>query len=393
LIAVIAFTLAVDYLVYGLIIPLTPFSLAGISKDQDLVILAGAYGLGTLVSTPIFGYLGDRFGCRRLILAGALTLGLTAGLLAWAPTFTILITARVLQGVAAAATWTAGLALVAEHYSGDRVRMMGFALMGSTSGSVIGPALAGGLYAIGGYRLPFWVVMVVIAIDLLALVALIPADQRNRVPDATVFSLVNDRTVRVAAVAVVLAAAAWTVVETLVPNHVARGGADPARIGVMFTVTTLIYGLSAPLVWWLVGRIGIRRTSVFGAVIMALTIPLIGLSTQIFTVAAATTAVQIAYAFLLNPQSAAMGDAVEGRGLHSYCAVYSVYNVAYTIGTIGISILAAAILPYFRLEIVLLCLAGVLLVSIPALLALRVPAEALDSENPVSKLSEEHTDV
>jgi hypothetical protein len=78
-----------------------------------------------------------------------------------------------------------------------------------------------------------------------------------------------------------------------------------------------------------------------------------------------------------------MGDAVERRGLRSYCAVYSVYNVAYTIGTIGISILASAILPYFRLEIVLLCLGGVLLVSIPTLLAVRVPDQAIESSNRV----------
>ena len=383
LIAVVAFALALDYLLYGIVIPLTPFSPPGISRDQELAILTGAYGLGTLVSTPLFGYLGDRFGCRRLILAGTLTFGLTTALLAWAPSFTVMIAARLLQGVSAAATWTAGLALVAEHYSGDRVRMMGFALMGSTGGSVIGPALAGGLYGIGGYRLPFIAIIPVIAIDLLALIAFIPADERNQAPDATVFSLLTDRTVLVSAAAVVLAAAAWTVVESLVPNHLARGGADPARIGVMFTITTLIYGLSAPLVMWIVGRLGMRRTAVLGAVVLALTIPLIGVSTNIFAVAAATTAVGVAYAILLNPQSAVMGDAVERRGLRSYCAVYSVYNVAYTIGTIGISILASAILPYFRLEIVLLCLGGVLLVSIPTLLAVRVPDQAIESSNRV----------
>jgi MFS transporter, DHA1 family, solute carrier family 18 (vesicular amine transporter), member 1/2 len=375
LIAVIAFALAVDYLVYGLAIPLTPFSPAGISQHQELVILAGVCGLGALVSTPVFGYLGDRFGCRRLILTGSLTLGLATAMLAWAPDFSVMIAARVLQGASAAATWTAGLALVAEHYSGDRVRMMGFALMGSTGGSVIGPVLAGGLYAIGGYRLPFYAVIAVIAASLLALIAFVPADERNQAPDATVFALLSDRVVLTSAFAVVLASGAWTVVETLVPIHVAQGGADPAGIGAMFTITTLIYGLSAPLVMWIVGRIGIRRTALLGAGVMALTVPMIGISTNLFAVAAATAAVQVAYALLLNPQSAAMGDAIENRGLRSYCAVYSVYNVAYTVGTIGMSILALAILPHFRLEVVLLCVGGVLLLSIPVLLAVRAPAK------------------
>jgi MFS family permease len=375
LIAVIALALAVDYLVYGIGMTLTPFSPAGISTDGQLAVLTGAYGLGTLMATPLFGYFGDRFGCRRLIIAGALVLGLTTALLAFAPSFTVMIAGRLLQGVAASATWTAGLALVAEHYSGNRVRMMGYALMGSTAGTVVGPALAGALHAIGGYRLPFFAVMAIIAIDLLALIAFIPRDGRNQAPDATVFSLLADRAVLVPAVAVGLAAAAWTVIETLVPSYVAHGGGDPARIGGLFTVTTLIYGACAPLVTWIVGRLGLRRTAVLGGVMMALTIPLIGVSTNIFAIAAATAAAQVSFAILLNPQSAAMGDAVEQRGLHSYCAVYSVYNVSYTVGTIGMSFLAAAILPHFSQHVVLLCLGGVLLLSIPVLLVVRAPAD------------------
>jgi MFS family permease len=141
---------------------------------------------------------------------------------------------------------------------------------------------------------------------------------------------------------------------------------------------------------WIVGRIGIRRTALLGTVVMALTVPLIGISTNLFVIAAATTAVQVAYALLLNPQSAAMGDAVENRGLRSYCAVYSVYNVAYTVGTIGMSILALAILPHFRLEIVLLCLGGVMLLSVPVLLAVGAPAEKSQEG---SKSAEEHSDA
>jgi MFS transporter, DHA1 family, solute carrier family 18 (vesicular amine transporter), member 1/2 len=371
--------MATDYFVYGIVIPLTPFSPAGIATDEQLTILEGAYAVGTLVMTPLFGYLGDRFGCRRIILGGALMLGLATALLAWAPTFTFMIAARVVQGASAAATWTVGLAIIAENYSGDRVRMMNIALMGSTAGSVVGPTLAGVLYKIGGYRLPFFAAVAVIAIDLLALIAVVPADEHNQAPDANVFTLLKDRTVLVSGIAVMLAAAAWAIVESLVPNHAARGGADPGQIGLMFTLTTVIYGLSAPLVIWIVGRIGMRRTAVLGATVLALSIPLLGVSTNIYAIGAVISVVQIAFAILINPQSAEMGDAVEARGLHSYCAVYSVYNITYTLGTIGMALLASAILPYFRLEIVLVCLGGVLLLFIPALLAVRAPDETRDN--------------
>lgn len=377
LIAVIAFALAVDYLVYGIVIPLTPFSPAGISKDEELTILSGCYGLGTLLTTPLFGYLGDRFGCRRPMIFGALVLAAATALLAFAPSFGVMIAARLLQGVSAAATWTAGLALVAEQYSGDRVRMMGYALMGSTGGTILGPTLAGGLHAVGGYRLPFYAVLAIIVVELALLIAFLPADERNQKPQANVLTLLGDRAVLVPAIAVVLAAAAWTVVEALVPNHVARGGADPVQIGMLFTLTTIVYGLCAPFVTWIVGRLGMRRTAVLGAVAMAAALPLITLSPNLFAVGAATALVNITYAILLNPQSAAMGDAVENRGLRSYCAVYSVYNVAYSVGTIGISGLASAILPHFNLQVVFLCLGGALLLSVPLLLAVRAPAETI----------------
>lgn len=367
-IAVIAFALAVDYLVYGIIIPLTPFSPAGISKDEELMTLAGCYGLGTLVTTPIFGYLGDRFGCRRLMFAGAILLAAATVLLAHAPNFPLMIVARLLQGVAAAATWTSGLAIVAQYYRTDRVRMMGYALMGSTGGSIVGPALAGFLHGIGGYTLPFYVVLGTIGLEFLALLAFLPPDQPNDGPQTSVLSLFRDGAVLVPAFAVVLAASAWTIVEALAPIHLARGGAQPGPIGVLFTLTTLIYGLSAPLITWIVGRIGVRRTAIFGTIAMALTIPLVAVSYNMFAVAAAAALVNISYAMLLNPQSAELGDIVESRGLHCYCAVYSVYNVAYSVGTIATSAVASALLPHFNTQIVFVCLGGIMLLAIPVLL-------------------------
>ncbi len=376
-IAVIALALAVDYLVYGIVIPLTPFSPAGIGKDEELAILTGCYGLGTLVTTPVFGYLGDRFGCRRPMIFGAIVLALATALLAFAPSFGVMIAARLLQGVAAAATWTAGLALVAKTYSSKRVEMMGYALMGSTSGSVVGPALAGGLNALGGYRLPFYVVLGLIAVSLVSCIAYLPRDTGSDGPRANVVSLLLDRAVFVPALAIVLAASAWTIVESLVPNHLAHGGASPGAIGIMFTLTTLVYGLSAPFVTWLVGRIGMKMTAVSGAVAMAITIPLVAVSSNIFVVAVAAAAVNVTYAILLNPQSAELGDFVESRGLRCYCAVYSVYNVAYSIGTVAISMLGSLLLPHFSLLVVLLCVGGVLLLSVPLFLRSRPARETV----------------
>ena len=101
-----------------------------------MALLYGSYAAGVLLATPLFGYLGDRFGCKRPMLIGV-ALSAVATLLFWSASgFVPLIVARLFQGAASAATWIAGLALVAEHYPTKRVEMIGFALMGSTAGSL-----------------------------------------------------------------------------------------------------------------------------------------------------------------------------------------------------------------------------------------------------------------
>src|SRR5271155_5850713 len=116
---------------------------------------------------------------------------------------------RLLQGAAAVASWTAGLALIAEHYPEKRVEMMGFALTGSTAGSLLGPVIGGSLYEAGGYTLPFAVNGVLVAIDAALCVFLLPRDRGGRETSPDIRSLLLDKSVLVAAAAVVLAAIGW----------------------------------------------------------------------------------------------------------------------------------------------------------------------------------------
>ena len=167
---------------------------------------------------------------------------------------------------AAAATWTAGLALVAEHYHEKRVEMMGFALMGSTAGSLVGPLIGGLLYEVGGYHLPFAVTGVLVAVDAGLCVFLLPREQgrrREKSPDLRLLLL--DKSVLVAAAAVALAAIGWSIIEPLLPAELERSGETPAVIGVIFTIGSLAYGLSGRVVSWVANRAPIRLVIAGGA--------------------------------------------------------------------------------------------------------------------------------
>jgi MFS transporter, DHA1 family, solute carrier family 18 (vesicular amine transporter), member 1/2 len=177
---------------------------------------------------------------------------------------------RVFQGAASAAGWTAGLALIAEHYRQQRVEMMGLALMGSTAGSLLGPVIGGSLYEIGRYALPFLVTGVLVAVDAGLVVLLLPRRHLRPADNAQIWPLLFDHSVVVAAVAVGLAAIGWGIVGPLLPPQLVRSEMAPWAIGVVFTAGSVAYGASAPLVGWVANQVPICMLIAAGTAAMAI---------------------------------------------------------------------------------------------------------------------------
>jgi MFS transporter, DHA1 family, solute carrier family 18 (vesicular amine transporter), member 1/2 len=373
---VVGFALFMDYLTYGLLIPLTAYSPAHVTSEQQFGLLYGAYAVGILAATPFFGYLGDRIDYRRLMIAGVVLSAAALTLFSFAAKFSVLLLGRWLQGAASAATWTAGLALIAAHYRERRVEMMGLALMGSTGGSLLGPVIGGSLHELGGYTLPFAATGVLVAIDAGLRVFLLPRDQAGREGGIGIGPLLLDGSVVVAAAAVALAAIGWGIVEPLLPAHLARAGMSPAVVGLIFTIAAIAYGLSAPVVAWVSNRVPIRRLIAGGTAAMAVALPFLSLFGGAVSAAIGLCAVSVCYAFMLNPTSAELGNAVDRRGLTCYAAVYALYNIAYALGQMaasGFASAASASLGFFH---TLLCVSAALIVFAPLLLRDYSPPQA-----------------
>jgi MFS transporter, DHA1 family, solute carrier family 18 (vesicular amine transporter), member 1/2 len=367
-VGVVAFALFMDYLIYGLLIPLVPYSPARVTSEAEIGLLYTGYSVGVLVATPLFGWLGDRLGYRRLLLAGVLLSAAALALIGLAPHRNLLLVGRLSQGAAAAASWTAGLALIAEHYPQRRVEMMGFALMGSTVGSLFGPIIGGSLYEVGGYLLPFLVTGALVAVEFGLVLLLLPRRQLRAAANGKIWSLLLDRSVVVAATAVGLAAIGWGIIEPLLPPQLVRAGAAPWAIGFIFTAGSIAYGASAPLVGWVSNRMPIRLLIAAGTAAMAIALPFLGLSQGVVAAGIGLCVVSVCYAFMLNPTSAELGDAVDRRGLNCYAAVYAIYNIAYAVGQMAASGFASAASLNLSFLQVLLCVSVVLLLFIPLLL-------------------------
>ncbi len=179
------------------------------------------------------------------------------------------------------------------------------------------------------------------------------------------------------AFAVALAAFSVGVIEPLLPVRLARYGAKSMAVGLIFTISTLVYGLSAPVVGWVSERTPIHRVILFGTFAMAATLPLLAVFKEIVLVCVALSLVNVSFAFMLNPASAELANAVDRAGKSCYSAVYGVYNICYSIGMLGTAALASSAGHWLSFGGVLLGASAVLLLSIPLLTKAPSPPQAI----------------
>lgn len=112
-----------------------------------------AFGL----AAPILGKAGDLFGHRRLYLWGMVGAIACAALSALAPSAGVLVTARALDGIEAAATGTASMALILRVFSPeDRVKAMGWWSLVGAGGPVLGVTVGAPVIGFLGWRTLFW---------------------------------------------------------------------------------------------------------------------------------------------------------------------------------------------------------------------------------------------
>ncbi|NYE25246.1 MFS family permease [Pigmentiphaga litoralis] len=119
-----------------------------------------AYLLSTTTLVVVAGRLGDQFGRRRVLVAGVTLFTAASGLCALAPSLSMLIIARALQGAGAAAMMALTLAFVGDLMpKASAGRAMGLLGAMSATGTALGPALGGLLLSVWGWPALFAVML------------------------------------------------------------------------------------------------------------------------------------------------------------------------------------------------------------------------------------------
>jgi EmrB/QacA subfamily drug resistance transporter len=138
-------------------------ALASIRNDLGAGVFAlqwviGAYAMTFAALMLGFGMLGDEFGRKKVMLAGAAIYCVGAGLSALAPSVAILIAGRAVMGLGAAASEPGTLSMVRQLYTEERSRNRALGVWAAVSGFslALGPVLGGTLVGLWSWRGIFW---------------------------------------------------------------------------------------------------------------------------------------------------------------------------------------------------------------------------------------------
>jgi predicted MFS family arabinose efflux permease len=287
-------------------------------------------------------------------------------LFAFAKTMLTLIVARIVQGIAAAASWTAALALLADLFSGkSRGAAMGIALTGISTGSLLGAPIGGWLFEMGGYELPFFFSTGLIVLNFVLVLLLLKEPTRSKCEaNQGVLPFLRNRSVLFIACIILLAETTLTLLEPLLPMHLTqRLAITPVGLGLLFGVMTLAYGVIAPVSGALSGRYNPYALMLIGLVLLSISLQLLVIPHTLWQTVLVMILVGAVIGFTLSPTLSTLGGIVDRVGRSGdYGSAYALFNMFHAIGMIAGPIAGGVLTDFISIPAALIAVgAGILL--------------------------------
>lgn len=174
ILGIVFFTIFLDLLGFGIIIPIQPFFAEMLGASPAVVTLLGAsFSLMQFLFAPFWGKLSDKVGRRPVMLTSISVSAVGYVLFGFAQTLEMLFFARMLSGFGSANIGTAQ-AIISDSTSAE-TRAKGMGLIGAAFGLgfIFGPAI-GGLFGQVGISAPAFVAAALCAANLVSAYFLLP---------------------------------------------------------------------------------------------------------------------------------------------------------------------------------------------------------------------------
>jgi DHA1 family solute carrier family 18 vesicular amine transporter 1/2 len=360
----------VDASLYLAVIPLLPHYVErfGLSTLGAGIVVA-AYpvsvplvSLGCIVLVP-------RVGAKRITLFSAALMSVATVIFAWAPNATVLVAARLVQGVASGSIWTGSMAWVTDNAPpGRRGRESGIVMGMLSAGSVAGPAV-GALAAWAGQELAFGLVAGVSLLGVV-LAALAPTGRLEGPPTQVrpaLAAAIRQSAMRAALALTLIDLLTFGAVDVLVPLHLGAAGTSVGVIAAALGAGAALGAVTGPLAGRMVDRVGAQPVGLVTAACIVVIPVVLALRPP--------TSVQLASLVIGGPLFALVGSAIfplsssgaDAAGV-AHVAATGLMGVVWAGGFTVVPVLAGAIAQSASTTIAYLVMAAL---SVPVLMILR----------------------
>ena len=354
----------VDTMFFAALTPLLPDykDELGLSKTEAGV-LASSYAAGALFGALPGGIAAARLGVKPAVLIGLGGMGVTTFAFGIADSFWLLLTARLLQGLASAFSWTASFSwLAAGAPSERRGELLGAAVGAAIFGALFGPVL-GGIAAETETELAFGSVAVLaVALGIWAwrTPAFSPGEPQ---PLRMLVDALAHPGVMRAVWFVALPALLFGVLGVLAPLRLDELGLGALAIGAVFLTAAGLEALASPVLGRISdhrGRMAPLRAGLLASAAVAAALPWVGIG---WLLAAFVVAAGLAFGTFWAPAMALLADSAEAVGLE-YAYGFALVNIAWAPGAFSGAALGGAIADATADAVPYLALAGACLLTL-----------------------------
>lgn len=278
----------VEASLYSALAPLLPHYRDALGLSKTAVgVLSAVYPAGVLVASAAGAVAAGRLGARRIVVVGFVVLAGASVVFGLAGNLVVLDMARAGQGVGAGLIWSGILVWLLAAVPGDRRgQALGSAMGAATLGTLFGPLV--GALALSLGPAPAFGAVACTCLAVVVWVLRTPGPTGDAGWASNWSRASRDRLLLGLAASGLLVGAIFGMVNTMVPLRLDDAGFDELAVSATFLISAVVAGVVAPLIGWLSDRADRAQLVALGLLGVAPGLLLIGLAGDPLVIAGLT---------------------------------------------------------------------------------------------------------